>query len=77
MSVGSWFKRLFSTPSETAEDDAAEREDYGAPDSGESALEQPGHSRGVGGLPGIAGLEGAAAAEEDLESFEPPPDPAP
>jgi hypothetical protein len=75
MSLGDWFKRLFS--SETAEDHADLHEEYGEPDPGEEALEQPGHSRAVGGLPSIAGQEGTEAAEADLAEFEPPPDPAP
>ena len=77
MSLGDWFRRLFSSASESAEEDAAKSEGYGAPDPGEEALEEPGHSRAGGVLPGIAGIEGAEAAEDDLKSFEPPPDPAP
>ena len=77
MSLGDWFKRLLSSGSESSEDDAAQREEFGGPDPAEEALEEPGHSGGFGGLPGIAGQEGTEAAEADLAEFEPPPDPAP
>jgi hypothetical protein len=75
MGLGDWFRRLFS-PSPTSrspEDDAILREEYGG---GASESSEPG---GVvaGGVSGLAGLEDAEAAEEDLDQFEPPRDPAP
>jgi hypothetical protein len=60
MSLGDWFRRLFSPSTDD--------------DSGAEAA--PG-SVVTGGVSGFAGLEDAEAAEEELEQFEPPHDPAP
>lgn len=68
MGFGDWVRRLFSPSADEgpAEDEAALREEYGAEASGESA---PG---GVaGGVPGLAGLEDAQAAENAVEGNEP------
>ena len=66
--VGDWIRRLFS--SSRADDEAAEREEYGLPDRGAVELE-----RGRAGA--FAGAEGAEAATEELEEFKAPPDQAP
>lgn len=76
MSLGDWFKRLFSTP-EAAEDDADLREEYGVADYREAEVEQAGDTAGGAPFPGLAGEEAAEAAEADLKEFEAPPDPAP
>ena len=68
MGFGNWIRRLF--PSSGAEDEAAEREEYGLPDRGEAELEQ-------GRLGSFAGAESAQAAQEELDEFKAPPDPAP
>lgn len=65
---GDWVRRLFS--SSGTDDEAAEREEYGLPDRGESELERD-------RLGPFAGSEGAEAAEAELDEFKPPPDPAP
>jgi hypothetical protein len=52
------------------DDEAAEREDYGIPDRGRVELERD----SVGSF---AETEGAQAAEDELEEFKPPRDPAP
>jgi hypothetical protein len=75
MGVTDWFRNLFSPSDHTvgsAEDDAILREEYGENEGEPSA---PG---GVaGGVSGFAGLEDAEAAQDELEQFEPPSDPAP
>jgi hypothetical protein len=65
---GDWVRRLFS--SSGTDDEAAEREEYGLPDRGESELERD-------RLGPFAASEGAEAAEAELDEFKPPPDPAP
>lgn len=62
---GNWIRRLFSAGS--AEDEAAEREEYGAPEGPESEPERS----------FFAGYEAEEAAEEELDEFKPPADPAP
>jgi hypothetical protein len=74
MSLGDWFRRLFS-PAPTsghAEDEHILREEYG-----EDALGQPTPGGVAGGPPGLAGLEDAEAAEDAAEADEAPRDPAP
>jgi hypothetical protein len=65
-----WLRRLFS--SGEREDQAAEREEYDvpAPDEVERARETT-----FGSF--YAGTEGTEAAEEELDEFKPPNDPAP
>jgi hypothetical protein len=66
--LGNWIRRLFS--SGRADDEAAEREEYGLPDRGELELERD-------RLGSFAGAEAAQAADEELDEFKAPPDPAP
>lgn len=61
-------RRLLS-PS-TGEEEAAEREEYGLPDTSEEEL------RTAGG-PEYAGMETERLAEDDLDELKAPPDPAP
>jgi hypothetical protein len=79
MSMGDWFRRLFSpsASSLSPEDEAVEREEYGTayPDTGPE--DAPPGSVVTGGVSGFAGLEDAQAAEAEEEQFEAPPDPAP
>ena len=65
---GDWVRRLFS--SSGAEEEMAEREEYGLPDRGDSELERD--RRGP-----FAVSEGAEAAEAELDEFNAPRDPAP
>jgi hypothetical protein len=68
--VGNWLRRLFS--SSRLEDEAVEREEYGGlPDRGEAGLE-----RGRSGA-FAASSEAAEAAEDELDEFKAPRDPAP
>jgi len=70
MSLGDWFKRLFSSSTGPAEPDEAEAEVDAA---AEGAVTTAG---GMG--PGMPGTPAAAeAAEAELESEEAPPDRAP
>ena len=62
--IRSW---LFSSG---AEDEAAEREEYGTADRGEAELD-----RDLSGS--FAEREGAELAKDELDELEPPPDPAP
>ena len=66
--VGSWLRRLLSA--NRSEDEAAEREEYGIPDRGQMELERDRYGSFAEG-------EGTRAAEEELEEFKPPRDPAP
>jgi len=67
MGLGNWLQRLFS--STRAEDETAERAEYGIPDRGQMELERDRFGS-------FAENEGARAAEE-LEEFKPPRDQAP
>lgn len=60
--------RLFFPPS--PDDEAAEREEYGRVYETEQQLERARYGR-------YAGTPAADAAEEDLDEFKRPPDPAP
>jgi hypothetical protein len=62
---GHWIRRLFSAAS--AQDEAAEREEYGAPERPESEPEPS----------SFAGYEASEAAKEELDELKPPADPAP
>jgi hypothetical protein len=67
--VGRWLRRLFS--SESADDEAADLEEYGLTNREQS-------QRGSSGFGSFAaGTEEAEAAKEELDEFKPPPDPAP
>jgi hypothetical protein len=61
-------RKLFSPDS--GEEAAAEREEYGLPDTSDEAL------RTAGGLE-YAGMETERLAEDDLDELKPPPDPSP
>jgi hypothetical protein len=77
MSIGDWFRRMF-TPSgaaEQAEEEAAQREEYGTPpDEGEEYLKESEYLSGGAVIPGFAASEAAEAGVEDLETEEAPPD---
>jgi hypothetical protein len=61
-------RRLFSSSGK--DDEAAEREEYNVPDRGVAELERD-------RLRSFADSEGAEAAEEELDEFKAPRDPAP
>jgi hypothetical protein len=77
MSIGDWFRRLFSSGGETSEEETALHEEYGTPDEAESDLHGMEELSGGAVMPGRAASEGAEAAEADLASEEAPPDPNP
>jgi hypothetical protein len=62
VSIGDWFRRLFSAP---PGDDAGS----------ESLDEQRIESGGGGAIRGLAGIEADEVAEGEVASEEPPPDP--
>lgn len=68
MGLGGWFRRFFSSTG--SEDEAAEREEYGIPDRGQTEVERDRFGS-------FAESEGARAAEEELEELTPPRDLAP
>jgi hypothetical protein len=76
MSLIDWFKRRFSSATgvQGGEDEAIEREEYGA-----EAPEQALTSFGTGGPApgGMQGLEDVEAAEDEIHATDPPSDPAP
>ena len=63
MSLGSWLRRVFS--SATPDDEAAEREDYGARDRGEAELER---DRFSGNFASTAGAQEAADELDELKA---------
>jgi hypothetical protein len=63
-----WLRRLFSSTS--PEEEAVEREEYGLPDRGDD-------ERRRFGFGSLAGEEASEAAEDELDEFKAPPDPAP
>jgi hypothetical protein len=69
VALGNWLRRLFSSGG--PDDEAAEREEYGLPDRGEVGLERS----KAGSF--AAGGEAAEAAEDELDEFKAPRDPAP
>jgi hypothetical protein len=68
MGFGRWVRNLFSSAG--VDDEAAEREDYGTRDRGLAELER---DRAAG----FAQSEAAQAAQDELDEFRPPRDPAP
>src|SRR6188472_4073339 len=66
--IASWLRRLFSATE--PEDEAAKRDEYGTSDRGQMKLERDRFGSFAEG-------EGTRAAEDELEEFEPPRDPAP
>jgi hypothetical protein len=66
--VGNWIRGLFS--SGRADDEAAEREEYGVPDRGE-------HEGERAKLGTFADAEATEAAEKELDELKAPGDPAP
>jgi hypothetical protein len=77
VSVSNWFKRLFSTHSETDEEhDALREEGLGNTDVGGTDVKYMEETGGGGGDSGIryGGMEAADAAEADLETEQAPPD---
>jgi hypothetical protein len=67
MGIADWIRGLFSV--NRPEDDAARREEYGLPARDE--LDQPGEYKS------FSGEEGVEVAEDELDEFKAPPDPAP
>jgi len=68
MGVWAWFRGVFS--SSGPDDEAAQRDEFGGVDRGESELERD--TRG-----GLAPSESAELARHELDSLEAPPDSAP
>jgi hypothetical protein len=62
MGLGNWVKQLFSPSGE---------------ESGSDAGEEASGAVITGGIPGLAGLEVAEAADAEARATEPPQDPAP
>ena len=65
---GDWIRRVFS--SSEGEEEAAEHEEYGVPDRVDRETE-------IGRLGSFAGAEATEAAEDELDEFKAPRDPAP
>ncbi len=77
MSIGDWFRRLFPSPTESAEEEAALHEEYGVPDAGEADVSRMQYRLGGGPVPGIASSDAAEVAEAELEELDHRSDPAP
>jgi hypothetical protein len=69
-----WFKRLFSS---SAEAETAAAEDGPTHDEGGEVLHQSEEFSGGAAMPGLAGPEGAGAAEAELSEYDRPTDLAP
>ena len=67
-SPGGWLRRLFGA--QPADDEAAEREEYRLPDTGEESLESG------GGIPGPL-EDSARGVAHELDEFKAPRDPNP
>jgi hypothetical protein len=68
-----WFKRLFSS---SAEEEAAAEDDH-THDEGAESIHQSEEFSGGAAMPGLAGPEGAGAAEAELSEYDKPSDLAP
>jgi hypothetical protein len=68
MGFGDWIRRIFSA--NDAEEEAAEREEYGLPDRVDRETQR-------GRLGSFAGAEAAEAADQELDDLKAPRDPAP
>lgn len=76
MGVGDWIRRIFS--SDEGEDQAAEREEYGPAEREEYNLtEDEDRETQRGRLGSFAGSEASEAADDELDEFKAPRDPAP
>ena len=71
MFLWDWIKGIGGSRS----DEAAEREEFGGDDPGETEVEHVATAGPLSG--GLAGTDAADVAEADLQEFEPPRDPAP
>jgi hypothetical protein len=68
MGVGDWIRRIFS--SDKGEEEAAEREEYGLTEHEDRETQR-------GRLGSFAGAEASEAADDELDEFKAPRDPAP
>jgi hypothetical protein len=76
MGLGDWFRRLFSGPTETSEEEAVRREEFGEVD--EAPLD-PRLTESAGGavMPGMPASQPGDIIEGEREELDPPPDRAP
>jgi hypothetical protein len=74
MGIGDWFRRIFSSPTESAEEEAVLREEFGEQDE---APADPRPMRGGAVMPGMPASQAQGAVEAEQEELKPPPDPAP
>ena len=76
MGLSDWFRRIFSAPTESAEEDAVRREEFGGEDEGPADPRLTATSGGAV-MPGMPASEAGDVVEAEREELEPPPDPAP
>ena len=69
-----WFRRLFSSHTESAEENAVLHEEYGTEDAAQADVERFETATGGGPVAGPATSGAAQAADAELESEEAPPD---
>jgi hypothetical protein len=76
MGFGDWLRRIFSGPTESAEEDAVRREEFGEQDE---APVDPRLTATSGGavMPGMPASQAGDVVEAEQEELEPPPDSAP
>ena len=76
MGLGDWFRRLFSAPEETSEEEAVRREEFGEPNE---APADPRLTQTAGGavMPGMPASQPGDIIEGECEELDPPPDRAP
>ena len=76
MGLGDWFRRLFSAPTETSEEEAVRREEFGEPDE---APADPRLTQTAGGavMPGMPASQAGDIIEAEREELDPPPEQAP
>jgi hypothetical protein len=76
MGLGDWFRRIFSSPTETAEEEAVRREEFGEQDEAplDPRLTAP---RGGAVMPGMPPSQPGEIVEAEQEELDPPADSAP
>jgi len=75
MGLGDWFRRIFSAPAETADDEAVLREEFGA--ESDTAPDPRLGPPGGAVMPGLPSSQAGEVVEGEREELGLPPDPEP
>jgi hypothetical protein len=78
MGLGDWFRRIFSAPAKTADDEAVLRDEFGAESAESEAAPDPRLGAPGGAvMPGLPSSQAGEVVEAEREELGLPPDPAP